>query len=161
MSFDKVRQHMDPNKALTVWYKLFMNEVRRHMSICYKQVKLSLSPWLNKNIIQAISDWDGLKKECSWNIKPFFFFYLVRSAKKLYYGARHRRNSKKVLRRSRKDTVPGPDRIQYWDIKNLTEEDRAELYTIYQESFDKGYIPKDWTDTFLRPIPKPRMKKSV
>ena len=28
--------------------------------------------------------------------------------------------------------------------RNLTEEDRAELYTIYQESFDKGYIPKDW-----------------
>ena len=62
----------------------------------------------------------------------------------------------KVLRRSRKNTAPGPDRIQYWDIKNLTEEDRAKLYTIYQESFDKGYIPKDWTDSFLRPIPKPR-----
>ena len=63
---------------------------------------------------------------------------------------------KKVLRRSGKDRVPGSDRIQYWDIKNLTEEDRAELYTIYQESFDKGCIPKDWTDSFLRPIPKPR-----
>ena len=62
----------------------------------------------------------------------------------------------KVLRRSGKDTTPGPDRIQYCDIKNLTEEDRAELYTIYQEGFDKGYIPKDWTDSFLRPIPKPR-----
>ena len=55
-----------------------------------------------------------------------------------------------------KDTAPGPDRIQYWDIKNLTEEERAELYTIYQESFDKGYIPKEWTDSFLKPIPKPR-----
>ena len=41
------------------------------------------------------------------------------------------------------------------DIKNLIEEDRAELYTIYQESFDKGYIPEDWTGSFLRPIPKP------
>ena len=28
--------------------------------------------------------------------------------------------------------------------RNLTVEDRAELYTIYQESFDKCYIPKDW-----------------
>ena len=28
--------------------------------------------------------------------------------------------------------------------RNLTEEGRAELYTIYQESFDKCYIPKDW-----------------
>ena len=60
-----------------------------------------------------------------------------------------------------KDTAPGPDRIQYWDIKNLTEEDRAELYTIYQKSFDKGYIPKDWTDSFLRPIPKPQSQTLV
>ena len=41
------------------------------------------------------------------------------------------------------------------DIKNLTEQDRTELYTIGQEIFDKGYIPEDWTDSFLRPIPKP------
>ena len=41
------------------------------------------------------------------------------------------------------------------DIKNLIEEDRAEVYTIYQESFDKGYILEDWTGSFLRPIPKP------
>ena len=37
----------------------------------------------------------------------------------------------------------------------LTEEDRAELYTIYHDSFDKGYIPEDWTDSFLRFILKP------
>ena len=30
------------------------------------------------------------------------------------------------------------------------------MYTIFQQSFDKGYIPEDWTDSFLRPIPKPR-----
>ena len=75
-------------------------------------------------------EWDRLKKECSWNIKSIFL-NLVRNAKKLYFrkhvennkdmlfhqfGARmnsHRRNSTKVLRRSRKDTAPGPDRIQY------------------------------------------------
>ena len=34
-----------------------------------------------------------------------------------------------ALRRSGKDTAPGPDRIQYSDIKNITEEDRAEHYT--------------------------------
>ena len=28
-------------------------------------------------------------------------------------------------------------------MKNLTEEDRAELYTIYQENFNIGYIPED------------------
>ena len=63
-----------------------------------------------------------------------------------------RRNSR---RRSGKDTEPGPDKIRYSDIKKLTEEDRTELHTIYQESFDKGYIPEDWTDSILRPISKP------
>ena len=41
------------------------------------------------------------------------------------------------------------------DIKNLPEHDRTELYTIGQEIFDKGYIPEDWTDSFLRHTPKP------
>ena len=59
-----------------------------------------------------------------------------------------------ALRKSGKDTAAGPDRIRYPDIKNLTEEDRAELYTIYQESFHKGYIPEDWTGSFFKPIPK-------
>ena len=33
---------------------------------------------------------------------------------------------------------------------------RAELYTSYQQSFDKGdnYIPQDWTDSFLKPVAK-------
>ena len=62
----------------------------------------------------------------------------------------------KTLRRSGNDTAHGLDKIRYSDIKNLTEEVGAELYTIFQESFDKGYIPEDWTDSFLRPIPKAR-----
>ena len=41
MSFDNVHQLMDSNEALTVWYKLFMNEVSRHVPIRYKQVKHS------------------------------------------------------------------------------------------------------------------------
>ena len=35
-----------------------------------------------------------------------------------------------ALRKSGKDTSSGTDGIRYSDIKNLTEEDRAELYTI-------------------------------
>lgn len=31
----------------------------------------------------------------------------------------------------------------YKDIKNLTEQDNAELCAIYQENLDKGYIPED------------------
>ena len=53
-----------------------------------------------------------------------------------------------TLRRSGTDTATGPDRIRYSDIRKLTEEDRDELYTIYHESSDKGYIPEDWTDSF-------------
>ena len=32
-----------------------------------------------------------------------------------------------ALRRSGKDTAPGPDKVRYSDIKNLIEEDRAEF----------------------------------
>ena len=62
--FDNVHQHTDPNEALAVWYKLFMDGVNRHAPIRHKRVKHSkLSPWLNKNIIQVMSDRDRLKKE--------------------------------------------------------------------------------------------------
>ena len=62
--FDNVHQHTDPNEALAVWYKLFMDVVNRHAPIRHKRVKHSkLPPWLNKNIIQAMSDRDRLKKE--------------------------------------------------------------------------------------------------
>ena len=62
--FDGVHQHMDPNEALAVWYKLFMDAVSRLATVRHKRVKHSkLPPWLNKNIIQAVSDRDRLKKE--------------------------------------------------------------------------------------------------
>ena len=62
--FDSVHQHTDPNEALAVWYKLFMDVVNRHATIRHKRVKHSILPlWLNKNIIQATSDRDRLKKE--------------------------------------------------------------------------------------------------
>ena len=62
--FDNVHQHTDPNEALAVWYKLFMDVVNRHAPVRHKRVKHSkLPPWLNKNIIQAMSDRDRLKKE--------------------------------------------------------------------------------------------------
>ena len=61
-----------------------------------------------------------------------------------------------ALRGRGKDTEPGPDKIRYSDIKKLykTEEDRTELHTIYQESFDNGCVPEEWTDSILRPISK-------
>ena len=47
-----------------VRYKLYMDVVNRHAPIRHKRVKHSkLPPWLNKNIIQAMSDRYRLKKE--------------------------------------------------------------------------------------------------
>ena len=53
-------QHTDPNEALAVWYKLFMDVVNRHAPIRHKRVK-HLATWLKKNIFQAMSDRDRLK----------------------------------------------------------------------------------------------------
>lgn len=47
-----------------------------------------------------------------------------------------RRNSKKSLEEAGKIQ----HRIRYFNVKNLTEEVRAELYAVYQKSFDKGRI---------------------
>ena len=58
--FDNAHQHTDPNEALAVWYKLFMDVVNRHAPIRHKRVKHSI---LNKNIFQTTSDRDRLKKE--------------------------------------------------------------------------------------------------
>ena len=47
-----------------MWYKLFMDVVNRRAPVRHKRVKHSILPhWLNKNIFQAMSDRDRLKKE--------------------------------------------------------------------------------------------------
>ena len=46
-----------------MWYKLVMDGVNRHAPVRHKRVKHSKQPWLNKNINQAMSDRDRLKKE--------------------------------------------------------------------------------------------------
>ena len=62
--FDNVHLHTGPNEPLAVWHELFMDVVNRHAPVHHKRVKHSkLPPWLNKNIIQAMSDRDWLKKE--------------------------------------------------------------------------------------------------
>ena len=87
--FDNVHQHTDPNEALAVWYKLFMDVVNRHAPIRHKRVKHSkLPPWLNKNINQAMSDRDRLKKERMFTENKTArnkVNNLVRNAKKLYF----------------------------------------------------------------------------
>ena len=54
-----------------------------------------------------------------------------------------------------KDTAPGPDRVKYSDIKNLSVHNKSELFRLYEESFATGQVPEDWSHSYLKPIPKP------
>ena len=60
-----------------------------------------------------------------------------------------------ALSRLKKDTAPGPDKVKYSDIKNLSEDGKSELFRLYEESFSTGRIPEDWSHSYLKPIPKP------
>ena len=53
------------------------------------------------------------------------------------------------------DTAPGPDRVKYSDIKNLSVDNKSELFRLYEESFTTGQVPEDWSHSYLTPIPKP------
>ena len=64
-----------------------------------------------------------------------------------------RRDSTKRLEEAGK-MASDQDMIHDW-YQEPAEVDRAEWYTVDQGSFDKGCIPRDWTDSFLKPIPKP------
>ena len=54
-----------------------------------------------------------------------------------------------------KDTAPGPDRVKYSDIKNLSVHNKSKLFRLYKESFATGQVPEDWSHSYLKPIPKP------
>jgi hypothetical protein len=88
--FATVFQYNDPNQALSAWYKLFIDVVNKHAPIRHKRVKHpKLPPWLNKDIIQAMSHRDKLKtdkmfteyKQARNKVKN-----LVRNAKKAYFS---------------------------------------------------------------------------
>ena len=61
----------------------------------------------------------------------------------------------KALSGLSKDTAPGPDRVKYSDIKNLSVDNKSELFRLYEESFATGQVPEDWSHSYLKPIPKP------
>ena len=54
-----------------------------------------------------------------------------------------------------KDTAPGNDRVKYSDIKNLSVDNKSQLFRLYEESFATGQFPEDWSDSYFKPIPKP------
>ena len=54
-----------------------------------------------------------------------------------------------------KDTSPGPDKVKYSDIKNLSVDNKSELFRLCEESFTTGQVPEDWPLSYLKPISKP------
>ena len=54
-----------------------------------------------------------------------------------------------------KDTTPGPDKVKYSDIKNLSVDNKNKLLKLYEESFVTGQVPEDWPHSYLKPIRKP------
>ena len=44
-----------------------------------------------------------------------------------------------------KDTAPGPDRVKYPDIKNLSVDNKSELYRLYEDSLATGLANKKRT----------------
>ena len=53
---------------------------------------------------------------------------------------------KGILRKTQKDTTPGPDGVRYSDLKNLNTPELEELVTIVNSSLEKGEIPSDWRE---------------
>ena len=58
------------------------------------------------------------------------------------------------------DTAPGPDRVKYSDIKNLSVDNKNELFRLQEASFATGPVPEDWLHSYLKPIPKPEKDHS-
>ena len=58
------------------------------------------------------------------------------------------------------DIAPGPDRVKNSYIKNLSVDNKSELFRLYEESFATGQVPEDWSHSYLKPIPKPRKDHS-
>ena len=54
-----------------------------------------------------------------------------------------------------KDTARGPDKVNYSAIKNLSVDNKSELFRLYEESLPTGQVPEDWPHSYLKPIPKP------
>ena len=59
-----------------------------------------------------------------------------------------------AISRLSKDTVPGPDKVKYSDIKKLSAENKSELFRLYEESFSTGQVHEDWSHSYLKPILK-------
>ena len=54
-----------------------------------------------------------------------------------------------------KDTAPGPDKVKFSDIKNLSVEHKSELFRLYVQSLATGQVHEVGSHRYLKPIPIP------
>ena len=54
-----------------------------------------------------------------------------------------------------KDTAACPDKVKYSDIKNLSVDDKSEIFRLYEESFSTGQVLENWSHNYLKAVPKP------
>ena len=52
-----------------------------------------------------------------------------------------------------KDIAPCPN-VKYSGIKNLSVDNKSELFRLYEDSLATGLVPEDWSHSYLKPILK-------
>ena len=86
--FDNVYIHSDPNKALTVWYELFLTVLNKHAPLRRRRVRQKQAPsWLNDEIRQEMKNRDTAKRDKRFSDYKKYrnrVKYLIREAKKVY-----------------------------------------------------------------------------
>ena len=60
-----------------------------------------------------------------------------------------------ALNKCKKNSAPGPDDISYVMLQNLPIIYKEELLTIFNKSWDQGYVPVDWKLSTIKPVLKP------
>ena len=90
MPFHGVFNYNDPSEALASWYDAFLPVVNKHAPLRRKRVKHpKLPPWLTKDIIQAMTFRDKLKRDKLFDLykkQRNKLSTLVRTAKKSYFN---------------------------------------------------------------------------
>ena len=66
-----------------------------------------------------------------------------------------------ILKSVTKDSAPGPDGVRYSNVKQMTDNERAELAEVINESLRGGTIPEGWGDCQLTVLPKPMKDHTI
>ena len=87
--FSDIFNLTDPNKALSLWYKLLLEALNKHAPVRHKRVRRpSLPPWLTEELKQAMAQRDRLRKDknfADYKRQRNKVKHLVRKAKRAYF----------------------------------------------------------------------------